>query len=176
MKRVHYFTGQLLSAADFQAEQEYHLARQRRLNLRLHGMGIVSGLQVSTENDGIGIHVSPGVAIDPLGNEIVVGEPQVVPFPTGADRADLVIYHIETLTDPVPSNDAPQPSRVEEGFRLEVVTDPESRSSECLILARLAFDGGRWTVRRPFHPFFKCAVVALVTAVLCRQLQSPRRR
>ncbi len=48
VKRPHYFTGQILSADDFTAEQEYHIGKQRRHNLHCHGFGVVHGLKVST--------------------------------------------------------------------------------------------------------------------------------
>jgi hypothetical protein len=37
VKRPNYFTGQILSAEDFTAEQEYHKGKQRRRNLHCHG-------------------------------------------------------------------------------------------------------------------------------------------
>ena len=46
-KRPHYFDGQLLTAADFSQEQEYHLGQRRLHNRMLHGAGVVSGLRVS---------------------------------------------------------------------------------------------------------------------------------
>ena len=73
MKRIHYFAGQLLSAADFQAEQDYHLGKQRQLNLQGYGAGVVSGLRATVAPDGV--HLSPGMAIDQIGNEIVLADP-----------------------------------------------------------------------------------------------------
>ena len=47
MKRVRYFPGQLLSAADFETEQSYLRAKRRLHNRWLHGWGVVGGLTVS---------------------------------------------------------------------------------------------------------------------------------
>ena len=45
--RNRYYTGKLLSAADFEQEQQYLRAKHRRHNRLLHGVGIVSGLDVT---------------------------------------------------------------------------------------------------------------------------------
>jgi hypothetical protein len=46
LSRNHYFTGKLLTAEDFNDEQNYILERHRRHNRKLHGYGVVCGLQV----------------------------------------------------------------------------------------------------------------------------------
>src|SRR5690348_15630681 len=55
-RRVNFFNGMILSAADMAAEQQYHQG-MRYLHNRLHGYGTVSGLDV-TLSDGQ-LHVSP---------------------------------------------------------------------------------------------------------------------
>ena len=66
VKRPNYFTGQMLSAEDFTAEQEYHKGKQRRHNLYCHGFGVLHGLKVATtkEKTGWTVVIKPGVAID----------------------------------------------------------------------------------------------------------------
>ena len=49
-KRVRFFAGQLLTAADFEAELTYHTEMRRLHNCSLHGVGIVEGAPRS-END-----------------------------------------------------------------------------------------------------------------------------
>jgi len=73
MKRLRFFDGQLLTAKDFQAEQDYQIEKRRLHNRFLHGSGVVDGLAVSIE-DGPGgaVLVSPGLALDRDGNEILV--------------------------------------------------------------------------------------------------------
>ncbi len=68
---MRYFTGQVLSVDDLRAEQEYHRS-MRYLHNRLHGSGVVSGLDV--EVAGSDLHVGPGLAIDAAGREIVLAE------------------------------------------------------------------------------------------------------
>jgi hypothetical protein len=72
VKRPNYFTGQMLSAEDFTAEQEYHKGKQRRHNLHCYGFGVLHGLKVATTKKKTGwtVVIKPGVAIDPRGNEI----------------------------------------------------------------------------------------------------------
>ena len=81
LQRTNYFTGMLLSAEALQREQEYHLERHRRQNRYLHGWGVVSGLGVSIEAGAI--VVSPGLAIDCAGNELVVDLSAQILFDSG---------------------------------------------------------------------------------------------
>jgi hypothetical protein len=77
--RVRYSYGQLLGAEDFTADQRYHLLRARLRNALLHGSGVVCGLDVTShaldDPPSAELRCSPGLAIDPLGREILVAEP-----------------------------------------------------------------------------------------------------
>src|SRR5687768_6180747 len=123
MKRVHYFNGQLLGPEDFRTEQEYHIKKRKLQNRRSIGAGVVSGLHVAIHSDGV--PVSTGLAIDRQGNEIVVDNPQFLPFPANPSTDRIVISFSETLTDPIPVIDerGTQPSRIEEGFRINYATE-----------------------------------------------------
>ncbi|HEY6100706.1 MAG TPA: hypothetical protein VIW03_14810 [Anaeromyxobacter sp.] len=112
--RVRYFSGQLLSAADFQAEQDYTRDRLRRHNRWLHGWGVVGGLAISVSRGEI--VVAPGLAIDGLGNEIEVCEPAHRALPSSSRPCYLTVAFAERDTDPV--GDPPVFSRVEEGWAL----------------------------------------------------------
>ena len=81
--RLSYFHGQMLAARDFQREQAYFVEKLKLRNRCLHGYGVACGLQVSpipvadTCDTGSDDHqprvtLHPGVALDCLGNEIVV--------------------------------------------------------------------------------------------------------
>lgn len=70
VRRPHYFFGQLLTPEDFQLEQDYHRDMRRMVNRRL-GHGVVEGLDVSMDAKGR-VTVTPGIAIDRLGRELVV--------------------------------------------------------------------------------------------------------
>lgn len=58
--RNRYFSGRLLTASDFEAEQTYFRDKQQFRNLYTLGVGVVSGLSVTTADDGRSIQISPG--------------------------------------------------------------------------------------------------------------------
>jgi hypothetical protein len=168
IERVNYFHGQILSSADFQAEQEYCLAKFRRHNRYLHGWGVVCGLKVSNVSP-FEIMVEPGVAIDCAGNEIHVGAPVKMAIPQAARVQFVVLQYEETKTSPVPvvSAEAGTPeeemafSRIVEGYHLEILDhDPTARhggkgpgTPGCgrlhpVCIARLRKGPRRWRVER----------------------------
>jgi hypothetical protein len=69
-RRVHYFDRQYLRQPDFADEQAYQIALRRRHNIAQHIWGIVSGLEITVEEQSLGIR--PGMAIDGYGREIVL--------------------------------------------------------------------------------------------------------
>ncbi|MDB5054010.1 MAG: hypothetical protein JWM44_2060 [Bacilli bacterium] len=69
-----FFKGKLLTVRDFESEQKYFNDKRRLLNRLLHGIGVVSGLQVVRVDDKQ-ISLESGVALDNLGREIVVASP-----------------------------------------------------------------------------------------------------
>src|SRR5665647_3680549 len=71
-KRNNYFFGKILTLADFQAEQNYFINKQRLINRTLFGMGVVSGLEVTADKSAGIIHLSEGFALDGHGREIVL--------------------------------------------------------------------------------------------------------
>lgn len=81
--RVHYATGMLLGAEDFQAEQDYHRGRLARALAYAIGYGTLAGLEVDWQpaQEASGdtparserLLVTPGLAIDRLGRLIEVG-------------------------------------------------------------------------------------------------------
>lgn len=86
-ERLHYQTGMLLNADDFQDEQTYHRSRLARLAAYLHGSGTVAGLEVqwlpaleertsppraAQEEQ---LVVTAGLALDRLGRLIEVRRP-----------------------------------------------------------------------------------------------------
>jgi hypothetical protein len=78
--RLHYATGELLGADDFQDEQTYHRRQLARALLHLHGSGTIAGLRVvpqhrpgaRTEEDEVELDVLPGLALDHAGRLIEV--------------------------------------------------------------------------------------------------------
>jgi cytoskeletal protein CcmA (bactofilin family) len=74
IERPRYYQRQYLGAQDFMDEQAYQRDMRRRHNLAHHRWGIVTGLELSTDQQG-GVYVQPGIAIDGYGREIVVFSP-----------------------------------------------------------------------------------------------------
>ena len=144
MERLRFFEGQLLSAKDFQAEQDYQIEKRRLHNRMLHGVGVVNGLAVSVD-DGTGtvVLISPGFALDCSGSEILVEGPVRIDLGNCTnDVCFVTIEFTETASDPVPGpNGAIEFSRVKEGYTVSVSTEDLQ-----LGLARLIRVEGRWVV------------------------------
>ena len=137
-RRVNFFNGMMLTAADLAAEQEYHRG-MRYLHNRLHGYGIVSGLEVTVTRGRV--LVSPGLAIDGCGREVVVAQPLALRLEPRRDARpwvrDLVIEWHETPDNPVSGPEgATDFSRWVEEPGLSLVACGKG-GSEALVLARL---------------------------------------
>lgn len=79
IQHLRYFDGEYLRSYDFTDEQSYHIAMRRLMNQKLHLCGIVCGLEIvedATSTAGATFYsISPGIAIDQTGREIVVPAP-----------------------------------------------------------------------------------------------------
>lgn len=75
-KKNRYFYGKLLTADDFDLEQQYMDDKRRLINRWVLGVGIVAGLEVIRVDD-YSISVEMGVALDYTGREIVVDMPVI---------------------------------------------------------------------------------------------------
>ena len=74
--RSRYFEGKLLTAEDFEREQQYHRAAIRRHNLALHGWGVARGFDVTAPSVGAAeVVVAPGYALDPCGQRFCSPQP-----------------------------------------------------------------------------------------------------
>jgi hypothetical protein len=75
-ERNKYFYGKLMTVRDFETEQNYFKEKDHLINRLIHGVGIVCGLKIvsisTDETEGIKVKISPGVAIDCCGREIIV--------------------------------------------------------------------------------------------------------
>ena len=79
LDRLNYYNGQRLEAGDLRLEQEYHIRLRRLLNQSLHTYGIASGLEVlPLTGDEHRVRVSPGLALDEEGRELVLLEEVVL--------------------------------------------------------------------------------------------------
>jgi hypothetical protein len=153
-KRVRYFHGMLLTERDLQEEQLYHLEKRKLANRMLHGWGVACGLGVRpTKPDSSKLIITPGMALDCLGNEIVVCNdfevdlkklPDLCPDTGGGTKDPCAerttqdckyyvgIKYVEAPTDPVPvyvtggscEEKTCEYSRVREGFCVRLFKSP----------------------------------------------------
>lgn len=75
LDRLNYFNGQRLAAPDLRVEQDYHIRIRRWLNRTLFTPGIADGLEVRVSpSSARTVIVSPGLAIDASGREVILIE------------------------------------------------------------------------------------------------------
>lgn len=148
-ERNNYFYGKLLDETALKKEQDYFRHRSALINRILVGFGVACGLRLDESAEG-SITISPGVAIDRYGREIVVVEPMDLNprlltdesgEPTGEEASDteveICLLYNEDKIDPVPvlvpkCGDEPQcaPCTVQEQFRVVVRETVESELVE----------------------------------------------
>ena len=77
-ERNNYFYGKLLTVRDFEAEQKYNIEKDRLIDRLILGEGIVCGLEIQLEPqtaaNTLNLTLTPGVALDRSGSEIVVSK------------------------------------------------------------------------------------------------------
>ena len=154
LSRNHFYTGKLLVERDFTDEQRYFRELDRLHNQRLHGTGVVCGLQiVEHENPDCQnryVILQPGSAIDCCGKHILVVEPEVIDlhaFPAiqemleNTDEDDHVlqfcIKYAECPTEEIPvlydecgcDDTQCAPNRILESYAIDVKIDPPDDSN-----------------------------------------------
>lgn len=93
LERLNYFNSQRLEAIDFRLEQAYHMRVRRWLNRSLYSPGIGAGLEVTPDPvDTHAVIVSPGLALDWLGREIILLNERKVMACGTPRRADGVTF------------------------------------------------------------------------------------
>lgn len=153
-KRPRYFSGQLLTASDFEAEQNYFLQKIRRHNRLLHGTGVVTGLEISVTGgaDSSSVVISPGYAIDPEGRELIVREPISLCIPDRPSPQFVSLRYSEREMDPVPLADEDRDvlSRIEDCVLVWILPQPEQ--SDALTVGRLLQGTQGWEVDAAYQP------------------------
>src|SRR5574338_1668017 len=91
LERLHYFNGQRLLAGDLTLEQEYHIRVRRWLNRSLYTAGIARGLEVRKVAKAPRVRISPGLALDALGREIILLDEREETVPGAHDDANKPI-------------------------------------------------------------------------------------
>jgi hypothetical protein len=146
-RRVHYFDHQFLRVEDCNDEQAYHLEMRRAHNRMLHSPGVAYGLALTFS--GSAVTVSPGMALDAAGHEIVLADGAEVQVPSelAGKTAWLTIAYEERTTDSTAETGAAGDRRWEElpALRLTatVPADPGTR----LVLGRVTSDASRAVVK-----------------------------
>jgi hypothetical protein len=149
--RNRYFYGKMLDVYHFDLEQTYFNCKRWMLNRLVTGYGVVCGLNVLLCQDKPSIVVTPGVAIDRCGREIVVANtspPQALQAPSAPNSVGapaqssmspgeccddgsyvhvMLCYH-ECNSDPVPAlggdcdtQSVCSPGSIRERYEIEIV-------------------------------------------------------
>lgn len=141
VKRLNYFDGQFLRAKDFIDEQTYHIRMLQDHNRLLHTWGIADGLLLSADGGAMQAKVSPGVAIDSAGHEIILTDEDVTEDLTsygGKSPLYVTIEWAEVDSDPTTEAGASGVTRKELKPNIKVsVTQPTGNT---LILGTLTLD------------------------------------
>ena len=103
-ERIKFFDGQRLFAADLQALEQFNREMRWLHNQSLHPYGVASGYAVSGNRDDRQVTIQPGYAIDAVGREIVLTQPQVLQVPPFAgDGQGNPVYFDLTVAYPYDS-------------------------------------------------------------------------
>ncbi len=147
-KKIKPFDGMAITANIWDEAHEYHRLQQRFHALFNHGSGIVTGLEViASDPPDTSVYVLPGIAVDPLGQTIVL--PQPVSYDIGREMEGL-LYILLSYGESRPRAD-------EDAQRAD---NPKYIHAEFSIFARTVLPSGPWVelarVRRqtrsaPFH-------------------------
>jgi hypothetical protein len=146
LKRPLFFNGQLLDAATFAAEQEYHREKLRRLSRAVLGYGVVSGLAVYVEPGDSGggrVVVEPGHAIDRRGEQVSLPCRATLAVPAHGESAFVTVRLWEHTCSAAPTAGGlpdGMPS-VEEACLIGVSS---AVIQPAFALARLVRSDGRW--------------------------------
>src|SRR5690349_14224430 len=87
-RRNRFFHGKMMDVHHFELETDYGIGMRRMLNRLVTGTGVVCGLDVVSEQPGT-IEITPGLALDKWGREVVVPE-RSAPVTIPQELADRV--------------------------------------------------------------------------------------
>ena len=135
LERVQVHDGLLMNAERWRRAHDYHHKRQNIHYQSLNQPGIVCGLGVklipaptevpSQYRDGRWLQIQPGIAIDLIGNPIVVPEPIEFRIASVSQTQDsLTVYLVVSYVDPEKLRRKEQREIVQETFRIDEKTSP----------------------------------------------------
>jgi hypothetical protein len=87
LERPSFFPGERLAASDLDAVQRYHRTLRWLHNRAMHDWGVALGLAVSGERGEKTVRVTPGLAVDRAGREVLLAEPTTLQVPALAGTA-----------------------------------------------------------------------------------------
>lgn len=147
-KKNRYFYGKLLTADDFDQEQQYFDDKRRLINRWVLGVGIVAGLEVIRVDD-YSISIERGMALDYTGREIVADMPVIrklsmidgyeeATMAEGEESMYLCIEYAQTPVEPVHNitnrsihtKEEETFNKYREGYRLYVTDDEPPEPDE----------------------------------------------
>lgn len=147
LTRPSYFSGQLLTAEDFRAEQDYVRGKLRLLGRLCWGTGIVRGLTVSLDSasatsDEPVVLVEPGCAIGADGEPLVVLAPLRCRLRAGSTVGYVTLRYFERAQGVTSATSASaEASRIEEGVAVHFESEPTG-----VAIARLERHEGVWRI------------------------------
>lgn len=103
--RVRYFDHQFLQVGDFTDEQNYHRELLQLHNASLHTPGIAQGLDVTFATGATKVSVSPGVAIDGTGMQLVLATERDVELASFTPDATVYLVISYAEQPAVPATD-----------------------------------------------------------------------
>ncbi len=161
-ERLQIADGLLMTAQRWKSAHDYHRQRQNFHHQSLHQPGVVCGLGVSVipapmdvaaqYRDGRWLQVQPGIAIDLLGNPIIVPQPE--PFRIQSEPPpgqSLVVYLVVSYVDPDQLRQSVGRESVQERFRIVEKTNPSELDVE---LCRIHLQSGEVRLQTPTDVFF----------------------
>ena len=139
-ERNRYYSGKMLTSADFAAEQEYGNDKRRFLNNLMFGSGIVCGCNVYSLDD-LSVFIESGLAIDRAGREIVIDTSVVKKLSAipgfeeiDSNRLTLCLRYKEEQVHPVysvsraGSESEYEYNRIQEGYELFLKDTEETKN------------------------------------------------
>lgn len=154
-KRIKPVDGMAVTAEVWDEAHEYHRQLVRFHALLMHGAGIVTGLEViASEPPDTSVYILPGIAMDSLGQTIVLPEPRAYDLGQSGGMLHLIVSYNESRPSVASGRaDEDAPRYVHEQFLLEAVT--ELPATPHVELARIRRRGGDRPVHDPanrYHP------------------------
>jgi hypothetical protein len=148
LRRVNPYRGLVIDENTWAEAHDYHRDHVRLHTLAFHNAGVIDGLEVKPTPSQVGsVDVGTGVALDPEGNMLVVGQDRRVAFDNvEAGEVLIVISYLENRVnaDAAAPRGAPA-NRIVESYKIEAVS--KLPDTPCLELARVVWTGAEAAVK-----------------------------